>query len=106
MDIRFNPGREAPEPADDLVSDPFEIMLETEGREILALRYDYIANILEEEFEETYLRFFSASILHYEVINLISVCSKIMAEFGFPKNEDNRFLRYAVISAMADYLNE
>ena len=106
MDIRFNPGRAAPEPDVTLLSDPFEILLESEGKELLGLRYDYIANVLEEEFEETYLRFFSASILHYEVINLISVCAKLMSESGFPKNEDSRFLRYAIIAAISDYLNE
>ena len=106
MDIRFNPGRTAPEPDVTLLSDPFEILLESEGKELLGLRYDYIANVLEEEFDETYLRFFSASILHYEVINLISVCAKLMSESGFPKNEDSRFLRYAIIAAISDYLNE
>ena len=83
MDIRFNPGQEVPEPDATVLSDLFEVMLEAEGKELLGQRYDYIANVLEEEFEETYLRFFSASILHYEVINLISVCSKIMKDFGF-----------------------
>ena len=106
MDIRFNPGQEVPDPDAGVLSDLFEIMLEAEGKELLGQRYDYIANVLEEEFEETYLRFFSASILHYEVINLISVCSKIMLDFGFPKNEDSRFLRYSVIAAISDYLNE
>lgn len=106
MDIRFNPGRAAPEPEAGLLSDPFEIMLEEQGKELLAKRYDYIANVLEEEFEETYLRFFSASILHYEVINLISVCAKIMTAFHFPDNADSRHLRYAVIGAIEEYLNE
>jgi len=106
MNIRFNPGKEPPGPDVTLLSDPFEIMLESEGKELLGMRYDYIANVLEEEFEETYLRFFSASILHYEVINLVSVCAKLMSDSGFPKNEDSRYLRYAVIAAIADYLNE
>jgi len=103
MAIQFKPGRAAPD--DDLVSDPFALMLEAEGREILGQRYDYIANILEEEFEETYLRFFSASILHYEIINLISVCSQLMRETGYPAHEETRFLRYSVIAAIAEYLN-
>lgn len=106
MAIQFNPGRSAPGPDDDLVSDPFELMLEAEGREILGQRYDYIANVLEEEFGETYLRFFSASILHYEVINLVSVCAQLMNDTGFPKHEETRFLRYSVIAAISDYLNE
>jgi hypothetical protein len=106
MDIHFNPSRETPEPDATTLSDPFEVMLETEGKELLAQRYDYIANVLEEEFEETYLRFFSASILHYEVINLITLCSQLMQDTGFPQNEDSRFLRYSIIAAISDYLNE
>ncbi|TSJ40935.1 hypothetical protein FO440_14460 [Mucilaginibacter corticis] len=106
MATLFNPGRASPEPGEIPMSDPFEIMIEAEGREALGLRYDYIANILEEEFEETYLRFFSASILHYEVINLVTLCSGLMRDTGFPKNEDDRFLRYSIIALIAEYLND
>ena len=106
MATTFNPGRDKPEPDDTLMSDPFELMLETEGREALSLRYDYIATVLEEEFEETWLRFFSASILHYEVLNLVTLCSGLMRDTGFPNNEDSLFLRYSVVSAIAEYLNE
>jgi len=91
---------------DDLRDDPLRRMLERDGREQLQMRYDYIATILEEEFEETYLRFFSASILHYEVINLITLCSGLLRDTGFPQNEDDRFLRYSVIAAIAAYLND
>ena len=87
------------------MSDAFELMLESEGREALGLRYDYIATILEEEFEEIYLQFFSASILHYEVINLVTLCAQLMKDTGFPANENSRFLRYSVIALIADYLN-
>jgi hypothetical protein len=106
MTTTFNPGRASPEPDATLVSDPFELMLESEGRDALSLRYDYIANILEEEFEESYLNFLSANILHYAGVNLVTLCSQLMKDTGFPKNEDNRFLRYSVIAAIADYLNE
>jgi hypothetical protein len=106
MATTFNPGRDKPEPDDTLMSDPFELMLETEGREALSLRYDYIATVLEEEFEETWLRFFSASILHYEVLNLVTLCSGLMRDTGFPNNEDSRFLRYSVIAAIAEHLKE
>jgi hypothetical protein len=106
MDIHFNPGRAAPEPDPSLLSDPFEVLLESEGRELLGRRYDYLANILEEEFEETWLRFFSAGILHYEVMNLVTLCAGLMKDTGFPKNEDSRFLRLSVIAAISDYLAE
>lgn len=106
MSIIIPRGQPVPDPDPAACQDPFELLLESEGRESLGLRYDYIADILEEEFEETYLRFFSASILHYEVINLVSVCATIMADCGFPKIEATRWLRYAVIAAIATYLEE
>ena len=62
--------------------------------------------MLEEEFEETYYQFFTCSILHYELMNLVSVCKPVMEAFGFPCRDENRLLGYAVTAAIADYLGE
>lgn len=105
MDIRFNPGRAAPEPDVTLMSDPFEIMLESEGKELLGLRYDYIAELLEESFEATYAKLFSSSRLHYEVINLISLSTPVMNEFGFPRRPNNKALKRAITVIIDNYLN-
>lgn len=79
---------------------------ESAARDLLQERYDYLAGLLEDEFEETYYRFYSCSILHYELMNLVSVCQPLMAQFGFPERDESRFLRYAVTAAIADYLEE
>jgi len=86
--------------------EPKILIPESAGRDLLQERYDYLALLFEEEFEETYYRFFSCSILHYELMNLVSVCKPVMAEFGFPERDETRFLRYAVTAAIAAYLGE
>jgi len=86
--------------------EPKILIPESAGRDILQERYDYIAAVLEEEFEETYYRFFACSILHYELINLVGVCKPVMEEFGFPHREENRLLNYAVTAVIEDYLEE
>jgi hypothetical protein len=67
-------------------------------------RFDYLADLLEEEFTETYLRFSSAGILSYELINLAAVCAPVFLEYGFPENEYDRRLRYALTGTIAEYL--
>ncbi len=71
---------------------------------ITPTRYDYLSSVLEEEFEEAYLRFSGSGILTYELINLSAACTDVFEHFGFPENEDSRMLRYAVIGTVAEYL--
>jgi hypothetical protein len=74
--------------------------LEPDDRE----RYDYLLLVLEEEFEETHLGFHISGILIYEVLNLLSACTHLFEEFGFPESEDSRLLRYAVTGTISEYL--
>jgi hypothetical protein len=64
--------------------------------------YDYVKLVLEEEFLETYLRFVNHGILHYELTNILELCSPLMQGL----EEDDRFLRYEVTGTIADYLQE
>ena len=104
MDIYFNPGRAAPEPDPALMSDPFEIMLEAQGRDLLGSRYDYVAELLEEAFEDSYSKLFYSSQLHYEVINLITLCTPVMNDFGFPRRPNNKVLKKALTAIIENYL--
>lgn len=67
-------------------------------------RYDYVAEVLQEEFQEAHLSFSNAGILTYELINLSAACTGVFEHFGFPENEESRMLRYAVIGTIAEYL--
>jgi hypothetical protein len=64
--------------------------------ELRPSRFNYLQEILEEDFPKEYEAFKKAGVLTYETIN----------NFPFTEdNEDDRFLRYAVIAKISDYLN-
>lgn len=66
--------------------------------------YEYLDGVLEEEFDEEYLRFSAAGILTYELINLVLVCAPVFLEYRFPENEEDRLMRYTIIGTVAEYL--
>lgn len=69
-------------------------------------RFHYIREILETEFSASHDQFAKAGVLKYECINLIEACGETFDTFSFSEeNEDNRFLRYAIISKVHEYLN-
>jgi len=68
------------------------------------LRYDFLHDVLEEEFEDTFLQYHISRILVYELLNLLQICAHLFDEFGFPDTEDSRLLRYAVTGTIAEYL--
>jgi hypothetical protein len=68
-------------------------------------RFNYMKELLEEEFEADYIRMKDSGILTYEVINLIGACEPIFEVFGFGEdNEDAKELKYAVMGMIAEYL--
>lgn len=68
-------------------------------------KFNYIKEILETEFPDENYMLKDAGILTYEVVNLIQICTPVFMSFGFDEdNEDNRFLRYAIIAEVHDYL--
>lgn len=73
---------------------------------ITITRYDYVSLVLEDDFLPQYLEFSRAGILPYEVLNMCTECSALPDIFDFERNEDSRLLRYAVITAIDDYLKE
>jgi hypothetical protein len=67
---------------------------------------DFLEDILEQDFRRHWLRFHEAGIIRYELLNICAVCEATLQEFGWPEADDSRLLRYAVITAMDDYLQE
>ncbi|MBT2560132.1 hypothetical protein J7E50_02715 [Pedobacter sp. ISL-68] len=67
-------------------------------------RYDYIAEILEEDFLETYLAYSAAGILRYELINMTTACAEDFEYYRFPENTDDRMMRYAITGTIDEYL--
>jgi hypothetical protein len=69
-------------------------------------KFNYLKELLETEFPESFTRFKISGVLTYECINLMETCADIFETFSFNEsNEDDRLLRYAVIARIHDYLN-
>jgi Domain of unknown function (DUF1896) len=69
-------------------------------------KYNYICNLLEEEFEQHYQQLSQTGLLQHEVINMIHHCETTFDDIKFSEEtEDNQFLHYAIIGAVSDYLD-
>ncbi len=68
-------------------------------------KFNYISNILEEEFEKEYRLFQDSCALRFEVINLIHHCQDMFELFGFTEDtEDSNDLKNIVTGMIANYL--
>ena len=68
-------------------------------------KFNYISNLLQEEFESTYNQLQETGAIKFEVINLINQCQSVFEDLNFSnENEDNQFLRYAIIGSISEYL--
>lgn len=68
-------------------------------------KFNYISNLLQEEFESAYNQLQESGTLKSEVINLINQCQSVFEDLNFSnENEDNQFLRYAIIGSISEYL--
>ena len=68
-------------------------------------KFNYISNLLQEEFESTYNQLQESGTLKFEVISLINQCQPVFDDLNFSsENEDNQFLRYAIIGIISEYL--
>lgn len=67
-------------------------------------QYEYIKNILEEEFPDRYWKLQENGLLDTELQNMLGLCGEVFEELGF--DESNRMLGYAVIGTIGEYFNE
>jgi len=68
-------------------------------------KYNYINQILQEEFEDAYQQLQNSGTLKFEVINLISQCQPVFETIGFTEeNEDSSELRNAITGTVSEYL--
>lgn len=81
-------------------TDPLEAL----GELVNSTKYDYLIEVLEEEFSDTCADFRRIGILDYEISNLTTACAPVFEHFNFIEGEDNRMLRYAIIGSIAEYL--
>ena len=75
-------------------------------RELRPSRYNYIINLLEQEFENDYTILVKSGLLQHEVVNMIGYCDSVFNDLKFSEeNEDNHFIRYAICGAISEYLD-
>lgn len=75
-------------------------------RELKPSKYNYILNILQEEFENDYNWLHQSGLLQHEVVNMVGYCDAVFNDLKFSEeNEENRFIRYAICGAMGEYLD-
>ena len=73
-------------------------------KELRPSKFNYLISVLEEEFEVDYFKLKRSGLLTYEVINLIENCKPVFETFDFTLENENRYLRYAIIGAVKEYL--
>lgn len=75
-------------------------------RELKPSCYNYIFNLLENEFEQEYKLLQQSGLLQHEVVNMIGYCDSVFNDLNFSEeNEDNRFIYYAIAGAVSEYLD-
>lgn len=83
-----------------------EICMAELTKDLRPSKYNYLLNLLEEEFSANYKQFLESGLLQHEVINMVTHCQPVFDDLVFSEeNEDNQFLRYAIINAVSEYLN-
>ncbi|MBX2933916.1 MAG: DUF1896 family protein [Ferruginibacter sp.] len=82
-----------------------EVCMEELTEDLRPSRYNYLKQILEEEFKQQYEQFRDVGILTTEIVNLIQVCKPVFEDLNFSEeNEDNQFTRYVIIGSISGYL--
>ncbi len=89
------------------VPDPF---IEDECMRLLTAdlwpsRYQYLSEVLEDDFTEASERWRETGLRTYEIVNLIAFCEPVFENMAFSEaTQHDRMLRYAIIGSIQEYL--
>ncbi len=84
-----------------------EVCMDVLAQDLRSSKFNYLSSILQEEFENTYLQLQKSGTLKFEIINLIKECQPVFNDLNFSEaNEDNQFLRYAIVGTISEYLEK
>lgn len=82
-----------------------ELCLNDLTKDFRPSKFNYIRSLLEEEFEQYFLRMKEAGLLTYEIVNLINSCEPVFEALGFIEgDENNRALQNAIQGTIQQYL--
>ncbi|MBW8334471.1 MAG: DUF1896 family protein [Prolixibacteraceae bacterium] len=74
-------------------------------KELRPSKFNYICNILEDEFEQDFLRIKESGLLTYELVNMIRESEPVYETLGFTEiNEQDQMLRYAITGTIRQYM--
>ena len=81
------------------------LCMEELTKDLRPSKFNYIQGVLENEFEEDFLRIKESGMLTYEIINLITESETVFETLGFMQdNEQDRMLRYAIAGTIRQYM--
>lgn len=81
------------------------LCMEVLTKDLLPSKFNYISNILENEFTQDFRFLKESGLLTYEIVNLISESETVFETLGFgEENEQNRMLSYAIIGTIRQYM--
>jgi hypothetical protein len=81
-----------------------EVCLKELTSDLRPSKYQYIKEVLEEDFIKEYRQLLRSGLLRFEISNLISTCHPFFEAFGFSEqNEENKNLRYTIIGTIREY---
>ncbi|MDP3180326.1 MAG: hypothetical protein Q8M67_00740 [Bacteroidota bacterium] len=80
------------------------LCMEELTEDLLPSKFNYISNILENEFTQDFQFLKESGLLTYEIVNLISESETVFETLGFGENEQNRMLSYAIIGTIRQYM--
>ena len=84
-----------------------ELSLNELTKEFKPSKFNYIINILEEDFEFAFYSLEKSGLILYEVANIINQCEEVFQAFDFnEENEDSWQLRYAITGIISEYLSK
>lgn len=89
-------------------TDPYFIealCMHTMTAELRPSRYNYIAEIMEEEFQQHCHHYKNIGILQFELISMVESFQPIFDSMHFSEaNTESRLLHYAICGAISEYL--
>lgn len=85
------------------------VFLETVTQDLRPSKYNYLKNILENEFPQDYQRLVDTGVLVFEVVGMIGACNNVFEKLPLTddadnENEGDRMRRYEVIGIISDCL--
>lgn len=81
-----------------------EVCLNVLTEDLRPSKYNYVKELLEEEFVKEYQNLFRLGLLRFEIINIVWACDPLFEAFGFSgENEEDKNLRYTIIGTIKEY---